>query len=158
MSTAPAHTATLAVDSRCTHGEGVVWCERRQVLFWVDIAGRQLWRHAPASGASRHWTLPDRPGCLGLFDDGRLLLASNRGHDSIAVVPLDANGTLGAPVLSPCVAEPRDFIICGDYVLEASQRDSVIRAYRLNFETLRLEDAGFGLEIGRPVCLCPLQQ
>ena len=90
--------------------------------------------------------------------DGGLLLASNRGHDSIAVVPLDADGALGAPVLSPCVVEPRDFLICGEYVLAASQRDSVIRAYRLNRETLRLEDTGMGLEIGHPVCLCPLQQ
>lgn len=101
---------------------------------------------------------PNTAAAIHITEDGRLLLASNRGHDSIAVVPLDTNGTLGAPVLSPCVAEPRDFIICGDYVLAASQRDSVIRAYRLNFETLRLEDAGFGLEIGRPVCLCPLQR
>ncbi len=101
---------------------------------------------------------PNTAAAIHITEDGRLLLASNRGHDSIAVVPLHANGTFGAPVLSPCVAEPRDFIICGDYVLAASQRDSVIRAYRLNFETLRLEDASFGLEIGRPVCLCPLQQ
>ena len=61
-------------------------------------------------------------------------------------------------MLSPCVAEPRDFLICGEYVLAASQRDSVIRAYRLNPVTLRLEDTGMGLEIGHPVCLCPLQQ
>jgi L-arabinonolactonase len=77
--TAATQTATLAVDSRCSHGEGVVWCERGQALFWVDISARQLWRHAPASGATRHWDLPDRPGCLGLFDDGRLLLALAKG-------------------------------------------------------------------------------
>lgn len=72
-------SATLAVDSRCAHGESILWCEHRQVLFWVDITGRRLWRHAPASGATRHWDLPDRPGCLGLFDDGRLLLAMVKG-------------------------------------------------------------------------------
>ncbi|WP_017909523.1 SMP-30/gluconolactonase/LRE family protein [Xanthomonas sp. SHU 199] len=75
----PRHTATLAVDSRCAHGEGMLWCERRGVLFWVDISGRRLWRHDPASNVSRHWDLPDRPGCLGLFDDGRLLLALAKG-------------------------------------------------------------------------------
>jgi len=66
--------ATLAVDSRCEHGEGVIWCERRQCLFWVDISGRRLWAHEPASGRSRDWALPDRPGCLGLLEDGRLLV------------------------------------------------------------------------------------
>ena len=90
-------------------------------------------------------------------DDGKLLLASNRGHDSIAVIPLGPDGRLGEPVISPCVAEPRDFVVCGDCVLAASQRDSVIRAYRLNRETLRLEDTGMGLEICHPVCLCPLK-
>lgn len=88
--------------------------------------------------------------------DGALLLASNRGHDSIAVMPVGADGGLGAPVISPCVAEPRDFAICGEYVLAASQRDSVIRAYRLDRETLRLEDAGMGLELGHPVCLASI--
>lgn len=32
------HTAVLAVDSRCTHGEGVLWCEQREALYWVDIS------------------------------------------------------------------------------------------------------------------------
>ena len=91
-----------------------------------------------------------------ITDDGALLLASNRGHDSIAVIPLSPEGRLGAPVLSRCVAQPRDFLSCGAHVLAASQRDSVIRAYRLNHVTLRLEDTGMALEIGCPVCLCPL--
>lgn len=90
-------------------------------------------------------------------EDGRLLLASNRGHDSIAVIPVDEHGGLGAPVISRCVAEPRDFAVVGDWVLAASQRDSVIRAYRLDRESLCLEDAGMGLELGHPVCLYRLQ-
>ncbi|MET0129837.1 MAG: SMP-30/gluconolactonase/LRE family protein [Stenotrophomonas chelatiphaga] len=67
--------ATLAVDSRCTHGEGVLWCEKRQSLLWVDISERKLWQHHPESGVTRHWALPDRPGCIGLFDDGTVLVA-----------------------------------------------------------------------------------
>jgi L-arabinonolactonase len=66
--------AALAVDSRCAHGEGVLWCERRQGLFWVDISGRAIWFHQPASGHTRHWQVADRPGCLGLMEDGRLLV------------------------------------------------------------------------------------
>lgn len=67
--------ARLSVDSRCAHGEGVLWCERRQALLWVDIDGSRLWMHVPASGVSRHWALPDRPGCLALAESGHLLLA-----------------------------------------------------------------------------------
>lgn len=76
VSPAPARVlhATLAVDSRCEHGEGVIWDERRQALFWVDISRRRLWAHVPADGRSRDWALPDRPGCLALMEDGRLLV------------------------------------------------------------------------------------
>lgn len=91
-----------------------------------------------------------------LTPDGALLLSSNRGHDSIAVFPLLTDGFLSEPVISPCVAEPRDFLICGNWVLAASQRDSLIRAYRLDRETLRLEDTGMQIALGKPVCLCPL--
>lgn len=85
--------------------------------------------------------------------DGRLLMVSNRGHDSIAVFRTEEDGRLADPVISPCVAQPRDFLILGDDVIVGSQRDSVIRAYRLNRETLRLEDTGRELAIPKPVCL-----
>ena len=87
--------------------------------------------------------------------DARFLLASNRGHDSIAVFALSPEGALSAPVLSPCVAQPRDFLIAGDHVLVGSQRDSLIRAYRLDRGAGRLADAGFTAEAPHPVCFQP---
>ncbi len=100
---------------------------------------------------------PNTAAAIHITEDGELLLASNRGHDSVAVIPLGPDGRLGTPVMSGCVAEPRDFMICDGHVVVASQRDSVLRAYRLNRRTLRLEDTGLALDIGRPVCLCPLK-
>lgn len=64
----------LVVDSKCSHGEGVVWCERRQAVLWVDIDGRRLWLHRPSDELTRDWALPDRPGCIGLGPGNRLLL------------------------------------------------------------------------------------
>lgn len=71
----PEATATLAVDSRCQLGEGIVWDERAQRLYWTDILRSKLWMHAPADGATHAWDLPEALGCLALCDDGRLLLA-----------------------------------------------------------------------------------
>ena len=34
--------ATLAVDSRCVLGEGILWCDRRRVLYWTDILAAEL--------------------------------------------------------------------------------------------------------------------
>ena len=84
-------------------------------------------------------------------EDGKWLLVSHRGADGIAAMPVRTDGTLGEPAWSPCVRGPRDFLICGDTVLAASQRDGEIRAYELNEG--RLTDTGFRIEAPEPVCL-----
>ena len=38
---------SLAVDSQCVLGEGILWCERHASLLWVDIQASQLWMHSP---------------------------------------------------------------------------------------------------------------
>ena len=71
--------AMLAVDSRCQLGECILWCEKQQVLYWTDILSARLWRHDPLSGTSHDWTLPEPLACLGLCEDGRLLLGLANG-------------------------------------------------------------------------------
>lgn len=83
--------------------------------------------------------------------DGKWLLVSHRGADGIAAMPVRTDGSLGAPVWSPCVRGPRDFVVCGNTVLAASQRDGEIRAYELNDG--RLTDTGFRTDAPEPVCL-----
>jgi L-arabinonolactonase len=57
-------------------GEGIVWCERAQALYWTDIQAATLWRHTPASGETRQWILPERLASFALCEaDGWLLLA-----------------------------------------------------------------------------------
>ncbi len=99
-------TATLAVPSRCAHGEGVLWCERRAALLWIDIAGMRLWMHVPAEGSTRNWALPDRPGCIGLTDSGAVLLVLAK---DIHLADLDAaleDGTIPLPLRHLAAVEP----------------------------------------------------
>jgi L-arabinonolactonase len=72
-------TAALAVDCRCTLGEGIVWCERRGALLWTDIEGARLWMSTPATATTRHWSLPDRLGSFALCESGKLLLGLAKG-------------------------------------------------------------------------------
>lgn len=84
--------ASLVVDSRCILGESILWCERRGVLYWADILSAKLWRHDPASGRSHTWSLPEPLGCLGLAEDGRLLLGLAKGlHASDVESQLDVH-------------------------------------------------------------------
>lgn len=71
MSASP---ATLLLDSRCELGECVLWCERRHLLYWVDILACKLWCYEPASGHTHAWKMPQPLACIGLGEDHRLLL------------------------------------------------------------------------------------
>ena len=117
--------------------------QQREDTFEIDQALSSLPEgyEGENTGAALHFT-----------GDGKLLLTSNRGHDSIAVFPVERDGTLGRPVISPCAAEPRDFAVYDDYVIVGSQRKNEIRAYRLDRDTLRLTDMGFAAETDCPTC------
>jgi len=66
----------VAVAAGNRLGEGSVWCERAQVLYWTDIHNCMLWRFAPADGALNSWPLPERLASFALCEmDGWLLLA-----------------------------------------------------------------------------------
>ncbi|MBR4537497.1 MAG: lactonase family protein [Clostridia bacterium] len=88
--------------------------------------------------------------------DGRALMASNRGHDSIAVFALRADGTLDCPAISPCAAFPRDFAIFDQTVIVGSQRDGLIRAYTLDKDAFTLTETPFSMETKCPVCFAKL--
>lgn len=71
--------AVLAVDCRCTLGEGLLWWEARESLVWTDIQAARLWLHSVATGETRSWSLPGRLGSMALCASGALLLAMAKG-------------------------------------------------------------------------------
>ena len=46
---------TVAWEAAAALGEGALWSQRGQALYWVDILGRQLHRLSPATGARASW-------------------------------------------------------------------------------------------------------
>ncbi|WP_284078045.1 SMP-30/gluconolactonase/LRE family protein [Herbaspirillum aquaticum] len=66
--------AQLLVDGHHELGEGVLWCERSQTVFWTDIHASRLWNHDPASGATRSWAMPERLCCFAFTADPQRLL------------------------------------------------------------------------------------
>lgn len=45
-------------------GEGPVWVERDQALWFVDIKKQQIYRYDPASGTRRNWSAPEPVGFI----------------------------------------------------------------------------------------------
>lgn len=74
-------------------GEGPVWDDRAQVLWWVDIKAPLLHRHDPATGENRSWPMPSRLGTVQLRESGGLIGAFKHGFGFIdpatgAVTPI----------------------------------------------------------------------
>lgn len=60
---------------RCGLGEGAVWDADAQALYFLDIWGQKVFRHDPASGATRSWETPGHVGAMGLREGGGAVLA-----------------------------------------------------------------------------------
>jgi L-arabinonolactonase len=71
-------TASTTIAHAVSHelGEGVLWDDRAQAVWWTDIGGRKLWRLHPDDGRVLHWDMPERLASFALCEaDGWLLLA-----------------------------------------------------------------------------------
>ena len=71
--------AQLLYEARATLGEGPVWDRKKQCLYWVDIEGRSLHSHDTLRGSNTSWNFEEMPGAVFPVDDGRLLLAMEKG-------------------------------------------------------------------------------
>ena len=63
----------------CELGESPFWHPQEQLLYWVDIAGRQVLRTDVASGSVETWDMPSEPGCIAPAATGGLVIALRHG-------------------------------------------------------------------------------
>ena len=63
-------------------GEGPLWDDQAQVLWWIDIIGQRLRRFDPSDGSGQTFELPEKPGTVVLGTDGLLGLALQTGFYS----------------------------------------------------------------------------
>lgn len=71
--------AECVLDARAALGEGAVWCDRGQRLYWVDIQAPALHRFDPITGHDESWPMPELIGCLALGPERRVVVALASG-------------------------------------------------------------------------------
>ena len=86
---------------------------------------------------------------------GKFLYVGNRGHNSIAVFSIGADGKLTAVEQAPTLGKtPRSFKIdpTGKYLLAGNQDSNTVVEFRIDSKTGKLTPTGKTIETGSPVC------
>ncbi|WP_295854282.1 SMP-30/gluconolactonase/LRE family protein [uncultured Xylophilus sp.] len=60
-------------------GESPFWHPHERLLYWVDIARRQLVRADPSTHQRETWNVPSEPGCIAPVECGGLAIALRDG-------------------------------------------------------------------------------
>ena len=72
----------LLVDAHAQVGEGPLWDEEQQVLYWVDILSSLLYIYDPATGENRALDIGQHVGTVVTRASGGLMLAVREGFAS----------------------------------------------------------------------------
>jgi L-arabinonolactonase len=62
------------LDAKAELGEGTLWDPQAQVLWWVDIWGKAIHRTDPEAGKDVVFSTPQYVGCVGLREQGGLVV------------------------------------------------------------------------------------
>ncbi|MBB6448396.1 sugar lactone lactonase YvrE [Geomicrobium halophilum] len=73
------NSATCVQDLKSDLGEGPVWNEKKQTLYWVDINGQKIHKWKMKQDQQIAYHLPEKVGCLAIREQGGLLLAMENG-------------------------------------------------------------------------------
>lgn len=147
------HDLELVVDEPSGTGEGPVWDEDAQLLYWVDIPTGRLFAFDPAR--SRNTLVHQHNGMIGgytLQEDGSFLLFGDRGRivhlrDGVTTVIVDEIPAERMGRFNDVIADPRGRVFCGTM----PDDDNLARLYRLDPDgtlSLVFEDIGLSNGLG----------
>lgn len=153
--------ARLAVDAHNQLGEGVLWCDRTQRVWWTDIQRATLWCHQPSTGVTLTWPMPERLASFTLTrrDDTLLLGLESRlafFNLSTGVVDTirDIEPEMGTTRLNDGRCDRYGNFVFGT-LNEEPQRERIGSFYRLD-ASFRLEKLPLGgVAIPNSICFSP---
>lgn len=101
-------------------------------------------------------TDPDRAAEIRIHPNGKFIYASNRGHESLAVFAVQANGTLQLVEITPCGGQhPRNFALSpdGSWLVCANQNSNNLVSFKVDAGTGRLTPTGSVVTVPQAVCV-----
>ena len=113
-------------------------------------------QHTTTLPAGFKVTDPDRAAEIRVHPNGWFVYASNRGHDSIAVFAVQADGTLALVEFTPCGGQhPRNFALSPDgaWLVCANMNSDNLVSFKVDPVTGRLTPTGHTTTVPKPVCV-----
>ncbi|MFZ4451439.1 SMP-30/gluconolactonase/LRE family protein [Salibacterium aidingense] len=71
--------AELVVDEKALLGEGPSWDEQEEVLYWVDIMGKNIHRYNPGKQTNQTLSAGQEPGAVVVHKNSELIAAMQHG-------------------------------------------------------------------------------
>ncbi len=68
-------------------GEGLLWSDREDAIYWTDILGRKLWRLALADGDITGWDFPEMIGWIVEREGGGYIAGLQSGFHRLGLDP-----------------------------------------------------------------------
>jgi len=121
-----------------------------------DAAAGRLKVVASVSTLPADFSGPNTTADVHVHPSGTFLYGSNRGHDSIAIFAIGADGTLRLLGHQPTRGKtPRNFALdlTGQYLLAANQDSDTVAVFRIDIQTGLLRPVGEPVAVPRPVCI-----
>ncbi|MDQ3441120.1 MAG: lactonase family protein [Planctomycetota bacterium] len=147
----------------------IAWHPSQKIVYVINELGNTVtaFHFDPERGAMTEFqTVPSLPADFKdknnttaevvVHPNGKFLYGSNRGHDSIALFAIGADGKLTPRGHTSTQGEvPRNFVIdpSGQFLLAANQKTDTVVVFKINQETGELTPTGSKIEVGAPVCL-----
>ena len=140
-----------------------VLCELASCVYsfaWKDRAFSRIGKWPMLPEDFSRWeadgeTLSTKAAAIKLTADGKILMASNRGHDSIAFYAVGADGRLTRRnVVKLRGKAPRDFeLMPGEkFMVVGHKLSDEVQVYRFDREACTLTPAGEPIRVWRPLC------
>ena len=124
--------------------------------YAVDARARRLEPRQPLSTLPSGTKVANTAAEVALHPNGRLLYASNRGDNSIAIFAIAADGALAARGHAKTGGKgPRHFAIdpTGTFLVAANEKSDTVVPFRIESETGALTKSGDPVAISRPTCV-----
>ena len=163
----PDQTAT----GRVAPGSGprhLVFDPRKSFVYVINEMGETITAFArnPAGGALRAFQIapilpanfhhPSTAAEIVIHPTGKFLYGSNRGHDSVAVLSIAANGRLTPVGFTPTGGRtPRSIAIdpTGKWLIAANQDSGSMFVFKIDQQSGRLSPTGQKVTVPSPVCV-----